>query len=84
MKIGFKIDINAPIIKIPLNSLSEDGIIVDLGSLAIRNKLLHQENENGDERRTNAVLIDSIDVTLKSFNIIRFKYLLFFGRQTFV
>ena len=73
-KIGLKIDINAPVIKIPLNSLSGDGIIVDLGSLIIRNKLEHQEKEkeNSNKTRYNAVLTDNISVTLKSFSVKRF------------
>jgi hypothetical protein len=67
-----KIDINAPVIKIPLNSLSHDGIIVDLGSLNIRNKLEHQEKETSNKTGYNVVLTDNINVTLKSFKVIRF------------
>ncbi|CAB4016267.1 Hypothetical predicted protein [Paramuricea clavata] len=72
-KIGLNIDIHAPVIKIPLNPLSDDGVIVDLGSLVIRNKLEHQEKENSNVGRISAVLTDTINVTLESFNVIRFE-----------
>ena len=70
-KVALKIDINAPIIKIPINSLSDGGVIVDLGSLVIRNKLEYREMEKS-EGESKAVLLDNINVTLDSFNVVRF------------
>ncbi|XP_028401865.1 vacuolar protein sorting-associated protein 13C-like [Dendronephthya gigantea] len=69
-KIGLKVDISAPVIKIPLNAISNDGIIIDLGSLVIRNKLEEKETSCGGIK--NRVLTDNIKITLESFNVIRF------------
>ena len=74
-KIGLKVDIRAPVIKIPLNSVSNDGIIIDLGSLVIHNKLEEKETSCGGIK--NEVLTDNIKITLESFNVIRFDFPLF-------
>jgi hypothetical protein len=51
--------------------------------LVIRNKLEHQEKENSKDGRINAVLTDTINVTLESFNVIRFEICHYLGLQPF-
>ena len=59
---------------------------MDLGSLFVRNNLEYQQKQSSSDAKNNAknnaVLTDKINVTLESFNVIRFVCNYFFASKT--
>lgn len=59
------VKVHAPVLLIPTNQRSEQGIMVDLGSLAVQNTLLIPDQSAGN------IGIDAYGITLNSFKISR-------------
>ena len=59
-KIGLSISVNAPQIRIPCNSKSQEMLVADLGQLHISNSI-KSSSQYG--------LIDTMDVSLSSFQV---------------
>ena len=67
-KIGLKVNINAPVIKVPIDRQSKDGVIIDLGRLQVNNGLKYLNTPIGH------VLTDVMNIGLDSFQVVRYNY----------